>query len=109
MDINYIKSYLRVDYDDDDILIETLYNSCIAYLEPILNLNYSKKMYSNFIEYLESKDDARLNLVNVYILAMMKELYDNRGLVSAEKTQEKAKYTMAHILNSLQYWDDKNE
>lgn len=106
MDINYIKSYLKVDYDDDNLLIESMYNACIAYLEPIL-VNavgvYNTVLYENFYEYWKDVNDKRINLVDLYILAMIKEIYDNRGLVSTDRAAEKIKYTMSHILNELQY------
>lgn len=106
MDINYIKNYIRVDHDEDDLLIQNMLAGCIAYLEPILKNAvgiYPSVMYDNFYQYWKDKEDKRLKLVDLYILAMMKELYDNRGLVSIDKAAEKIKYTMSHILNELQY------
>jgi len=111
MTIDEIKSYLKIDYNEDNLLIENMYSACISYLEPILNITYNKYIYDNFYELLESNNDKRLNLINIYILAMIKEMYDGRGLTTTTlKASEKLKYTMGHIINSLQYsdWSDYN-
>ena len=104
MTVNEIKQYLKIDYNDDDKLMENIYKACIYYLEPILNISYNKVIYDNFYELLEINNDKRLNLINIYLLAMIKEIYDNRGLTT-DKASEKLKYTMSHIINSLQYSD----
>lgn len=111
MTVDEIKNYLKIDYNEDDLLIMSMYNACISYLEPILNITYNKYIYDNFYELLESNSDNRLNLINIYILAMIKEMYDNRGITqTTDKVSEKLKYTMSHIINSLQYsdWSDYN-
>lgn len=106
MDINYIKNYLRVDHDEDDELIENMFEGCIAYLEPILADVvgvYPSVMYNNFYDFWESEEDKRIKLVDIYLLAMLKEMYDNRGLMTTDKAAEKVKYCMSHILTQLQY------
>ena len=111
MTIDEIKNYLKIDYDEDNLLIENMYNACISYLEPIVNITYNKNLHKNFYELLESNNDNRLNLINIYILAMIKEMYDSRGLTTNTiKASEKLKYTMGHIINSLQYsdWSEYN-
>lgn len=112
MKLEEIKQYLKIDYEDDDLLIDNFNKASIAYLEPILNINYNKVLYNNFYELLESNKDRRLSMVNIYILAMIKEMYDNRGLTinSTVRASEKLKYTMSHIINSLQYsdWSEYN-
>ncbi len=104
MTIDEVKNYLRIDFDEDNILIENMYSGCIAYLEPILKeaMVYDVNNYDNFYEYLETTKDKRLNLVNLYILAMIKEMYDDKGLTT-DKANDKLKYTMSHIINQLQY------
>lgn len=104
MTMDEVKNYLKIDYNEDDTLIENMYKGCIAYLEPILkySMEYDNTKYNNFYEYLEGENDKRLNLVNIYILAMTKEMYDDKGL-TIDKANSKLKYTMSHILNQLQY------
>ncbi|MDU1413445.1 MAG: head-tail connector protein [Clostridium sp.] len=113
MKLEEIKQYLKIDYEDDDLLIDSLYKASIAYLEPIINIKYNTTLYENFYELLKSNSDSRLKLIEIYILAMVKEMYDGRGLTttSTVKASEKLKYTMSHIINSLQYsdWGEYNE
>lgn len=109
MKLEEIKQYLKVDYEDDDLVIDSLYNAAIVYLEPIFNIKYDKNLYKSFYELLEDNQDRRLRLINIYILAMVKEMYDHRGLTT-DKAGERLKYTMSQIIDSLQYsnWSEYN-
>lgn len=63
MRIDLIKQYMRVDYDDDDEIIELLLNTV---------LDEMTEKIPGF------KRDAPTNRQRVLIMASVKELYDNR-------------------------------
>lgn len=81
MELTKIKSYLRVDYDDDDVVIKTMYE---AVLEEM------KELIPTFDEENITKRQELL------ICAYVKELYDNRGNTTAGT--EKIRYAVRSLL-----------
>lgn len=91
--LEYIKNYLRVDYDEDDELIELLIGSAKEYI-------------IDAIGYYD-EDISRMKLL-VAILCC--EWYNNRGYVNTSSTQtvsENIKRTVESMLNQLRYVNDR--
>lgn len=63
MDIGLVKEYLRVDYDDDDTIIEIMMEATLEHLTELIP------------DFDRTKPTARQK---VLIFASVKDLYDNR-------------------------------
>ncbi len=84
MELEYIKSFLKVDFDDDDEMIQLLSDVAYKYIEASTGkCNYS---------------DPRAKLLALVIIT---ELYEKRSF-SVEKAGEKAQYTIRSIISQLQ-------
>lgn len=84
MELEYIKSFLKVDFDDDDEMIQLLSDVAYKYIEAATGkCNYS---------------DPRVKLLALVIIT---ELYEKRSF-SVEKAGEKAQYTIRSIISQLQ-------
>lgn len=59
-----VKNYVRVDFDNDDILIQTLMDAADAFLKGSISINYDK-------------EDERAKMLSLLIIS---DLYDNRGI-----------------------------
>lgn len=91
VDLDKAKQYLRVDFNLDDVEIEMLIQSSYAYLEGATGVDYS--MQNN-------------KKADLFILALVSECYNDRGLTDKEKTvaagANKMKYIYKSILLQLQ-------
>lgn len=81
MELEIVKRYLRVDYDDDDAIIKILVDAVNTELAELIP------------DFDEKKPTARQQ---VLILASVKELYDDRS-----KRTEKPEYLRAAISSML--------
>lgn len=84
MELEYIKGFLKVDFDDDDEIIQLLSETAKRYIESAVG----KCDYS----------DPR---VKVLALVIITELYEKRSF-SVDKAGEKAQYTIRSIITQLQ-------
>lgn len=86
MELTEVKDYLRVDYDDDDALINLMYDAIMDEMRELI-----------------PKFDAD-NLTNrqkLLILAYVKELYDNRGEMSraiSANAAEKVRFAVRSMM-----------
>lgn len=80
------KSFLRVDYNDDDDYIQELIKAAEKYIEGALN------------KPVNPEDPRVLLLCKV----LVKDWYDNRSFV-ARQTSEKVRHTVQTILTQLKY------
>ena len=92
MDLNTVKNFLRVDFDDDDELIKLLIDVAEEYITAAVGE----------CDYMS----ARVKLLAMVIIT---DLYENREM-STDKVSVKAQYTIRSIINQLQAEDSlKNE
>ena len=84
MDLEYIKEFLKVYFDDDDIYIELLHEVAKEYITDAIG------------EYDETS--ARHKLLALNIIA---NLYENR-LYTIDKSNEKVMYTIRSMILQLQ-------
>lgn len=84
MELSFIKLFLKVDFDDDDDIIELMADVATDYINAAVgSCNY---------------EDARVRLLALVIIT---ELYEKRSY-SVEKAGVKAQYTIRSIIAQLQ-------
>lgn len=88
LDLDKVKNYLRVDYADDDAIIETYIIATEKFLKKLCEKN----------EFEEDKQE----LAEIYMLAMINELYNSRNL-TVDKAEQRVRTIMQSLLNQLRY------
>lgn len=86
MKIGDVKSYLRVDYNDDDELIRMMMEAAHQYIESAVG------------KFDETNAKARL-----LFMAVVQDLYDNRVLTVTEAQRRRMSYAFSAIILQLQY------
>ena len=86
MKLEEVKSFLRVDFEDDDNLIKCIMEAAKLYIEDAVG------------EF--DKDNPKANLL---FMALVQDLYDNRELMVTEQKKKRMSYTYASIILQLQY------
>ena len=93
MDIDLVKKFLKVDYDDDNDYIELLINAAKEYVIDALGKC--------------NEDIARVRLLELVIIS---DMYEKRSLsFNAATTNTNVQYAIRSIINQLQFGDDENE
>ena len=83
VDINLVKKYIKVDFEDDDEIIKLLISTAEKYAFGATGrLDY---------------DEPRMTLL---IMTLVKDWYDNRYF-AGEKISESAQYTIKSIIHQL--------
>lgn len=88
LNLDKVKNYLKVDFDDDDIIIETYIIATEKFLKTLCEKD----------EFEEDKQE----LAEIYMLAMLSELYNSRNL-TVDKAEQRVRTIMQSILNQLRY------
>lgn len=88
LNLDKVKNYLRVDYADDDVIIETYIIATEKFLKKLCEKN----------EFEEDKQE----LAEIYMLAVINELYNSRNL-TVDKAEQRVRTIMQSILNQLRY------
>lgn len=91
IDVNETKRFLKVDYDDEDALIESLCTSAGIYL-----YNATGKRFSSENE-----------LAVLYCKTLVSEWYNNRNLMERKDLSDKVRFTLKGILLQLQYCESE--
>lgn len=87
MNMELIKNYLRIDFEEDDDLLEMMYNTADLFLDgAIKHWNIIK----NSPKYVDK--------VKILLSAVVQNLYDNRGLGVKEPTLDKV---MSSLITQL--------
>ena len=86
--LDKVKNYLKVDYNDDDAIIETYIIATEKFLKTLCEKN----------EFEEDKQE----LAEIYMLAMISELYNSRNL-TVDKVEQRVRTIMQSVLNQLRY------
>lgn len=81
MDIEKLKEYLRVDFDDDDATIQLMLDAVLDEMDEVIP---------------KFDRDAPTNRQKLLIFAYVKELYDGRGNMAA--SQEKLRYAIQSMM-----------
>ena len=88
LNLDKVKNYLRVDYADDDAIIETYIIATEKFLKKLCEKN----------EFEEDKQE----LAEIYMLAVINELYNSSNL-TVDKAEQRVRTIMQSILNQLRY------
>ena len=88
LNLDKVKNYLKVDFDDDDAIIETYIIATEKFLKTLCEKD----------EFEEDKQE----LAEIYMLAMLSELYNSRNL-TVDKAEQRVRTIMQSILNQLRY------
>lgn len=92
MDIKELKEYLRIDFEEDDMLLRSLLSAAEEYLYNAgIKIDYKKPLY------------------RLAIKLLVKHWYDNRDCVVAGNVNNKLEYSLNAILTQLRYCGDNNE
>ena len=88
LNLDKVKNYLKVDFDDDDAIIETYIIATEKFLKTLCEKD----------EFEEDKQE----LAEIYMLAVISELYNSRNL-TVDKAEQRVRTIMQSILNQLRY------
>ena len=88
LNLDKVKNYLKVDFEDDDAIIETYIIATEKFLKKLCEKN----------EFEEDKQE----LAEIYMLAVINELYNSRNL-TVDKAEQRVRTIMQSILNQLRY------
>lgn len=96
LELQEVKDYLKIDYDDEDTLLNDLIIAAENYL-----YNATGKHY-----------DSSNQLAKLYCRVLVNEWFKDRGLVMTTSknmnASEKIRYTLQSILLQLKYCGDNN-
>lgn len=84
--LNETKTWLRVDGDDEDLVIEMLIGAAETYLHNATEVTF----------------DSTNSLAKLYCLVVVADWYENRELIGA-KTSDKVRFTVQSIMAQLQH------
>lgn len=88
LNLDKVKNYLKVDFDDDDAIIETYIIATEKFLKTLCEKD----------EFEEDKQE----LAEIYMLAVISELYNSRNL-TVDKAEQRVRTIMQSLLNQLRY------
>ena len=88
LNLDKVKNYLKVDFDDDDAIIETYIIATEKFLKTLCEKD----------EFEEYKQE----LAEIYMLAVISELYNSRNL-TVDKAEQRVRTIMQSLLNQLRY------
>lgn len=95
MELSTIKEYLKIDFDDDDSLLELL-------------LGAARKYILDAVGYQPDETDERVKLL---ILVLISDWYEHREYsetVTAKNISTKVRYTVRSIVLQLQFSEENN-
>lgn len=90
MELSVVKEYLKIDFDDDDKLLEML-------------LGAARKYLLDAIGYVPDETDERVKLI---LLVLISDWYEHREYIennTSQKISQKVRYTVRSIILQLQY------
>ena len=86
--LDKVKNYLKVDFNDDDVIIETYIIATEKFLKTLCEK--------------DGFEEDKQELAEIYMLAMISELYNSRNL-TVDKAEQSVRTIMQSILNQLRY------
>lgn len=93
MELSVIKEYLKIDFDDDDRLLEMLLGAARRYIR-------------DAVGYKPDETDERVKLL---LLVLISDWYEHREYMETSNTQkisQKVRYTVRSIILQLQYSEE---
>lgn len=93
LDLDFVKNYLRVDYDFDDNLIDLMIISAKSFIQSYLNQKF------------EDYGDELPYEFTIAGLTLISEWYEKRNIQSAEASQKELAYSFGGILDQYRNWN----
>lgn len=97
MSLDLIKEYLKIDFDDDDRILEILLGSARRYV-------------LDAVGYQPDENDERVKLL---LLVLISDWYEHREYtdisIKTQNISQKVRYTVRSIVLQLQYSEVRNE
>jgi len=99
LSLDDVKNFIRVDYDDDDNLINLLIDNAEIYLKDAID-DYDSKI----------KNERFQNKARLAMLVLISNWYDNRDFAEF-KVDEKVRYTIHSLIQQMKHgnYGDNNE
>lgn len=85
MTLEEVKNYLRIDFDDDDVLLTELISVSQAYIDKIVGTGYKS-------------DDSLIEIAKIVQKKLINEMYRNRSTGAIDKVQDRMVTTMLDVL-----------
>lgn len=85
LDIKNVKAYLRIDFDDDDFLLNGIMLAAEEYIKSAVGVYDSSNPKANML-----------------YMAIVQDLYDNRALTVTEQQRKRMSYMFSAIILQLQ-------
>ena len=103
MRLDEAKILLKVDYDEEDVIIKQMIEAIDVYL---YNSTGKVEPYSDLDDMLKSDkvyfEEFELPLVDLYKNALLVEMFENRGL-TCQQADNKIRHIYSSILSQLKY------
>lgn len=100
LDLEFLKNYLKVDYEEDDALIELLGASAISFIKNYLNLDLQKEY-----PYKADMPDE----FTVAALMLISHWYDNRAVQQPSTMSMQLEYSVKGLLDQHRKWQVRTE
>jgi len=96
IDLEFVKNYLKIDYNDDDAFLETLIISAKSFIQSYLNKNFSDMILNN--EEIPSE-------FTIACLALVSHWYEKREITNSSQTLDELPYIFSGILDMHRNWN----
>lgn len=92
IDLDFLKNYLKIDFEDDDILLFTMLMASKSYIQSYLNRDF---------------DDFEVVPLEFTIacLALVAHWYEKREIQSEKSTKEELKFVFSGLLDIHRNWN----
>lgn len=92
IDLDFLKNYLKIDFEDDDILLFTMLSASKSYIQSYLNRDF---------------DDFEVVPLEFTIacLALVAHWYEKREIQSEKSTKEELKFVFSGLLDIHRNWN----
>ncbi|MED4261971.1 head-tail connector protein [Priestia aryabhattai] len=92
IDLDFVKNYLRIDHEEDDILLNTMLVAAQNFIQSYLNKRFS--------DYEEIPDEF-----SIACLALVAHWYENREIQSAGVTKQELSFVFSGLLDLHRDWN----
>lgn len=98
--LQHVKDYLKIDYEDDDVLLQTMIVSAKSFIQ-----NYLNKKFSEMIADGEEIPDE----FTIACLAIIAHWYENRRVMGDKDTGKELSYIFSSLLDLHRSWNNETE